>query len=438
MAIAGFTETAEFFPVLSVLLKPMTEEFGWSRTEFTLATSAGTLAGGIAGPLVGAYVDRIGARMILLVGFSILGATMLAMAFITELWQFSVLQIIGRFIALGVISLALSIMIPKWFVTKRARAVAISGMGGRLGQSLSPIYVQLLVTAYSWRVATVVAGLLVLVVTLLPVGLFVRRQPEDIGLLPDGVTPEQRARQEAAAQAAGKPIRQDISFTLRQVARMPAFYLLLCAQIAGTLVGPALNLHMVPYFTDKGMSTAVALATLTALFLSGALGSLAFGFLAEWFGIKAVVTVDYVLMGLGFGFLLLVDSAEMAILWGVFMGIMQGGGGTLNQVLFADYFGRGSIGSIRGAITPVQLAANAVGPLAASLAFDHYGNYVAVFLAFGILRLVSGGFILLAKPPAGSAADLMARGRTLQSGQSADQPEGSDPQVQRAKHPDAE
>lgn len=123
--------------------------------------------------------------------------------------------------------------------------------------------------------------------------------------------------------------------------------------------------------------------------------------------------VDYAVLGLGFVFLLMVDSLAGAILWGVFMGILQGGGGTLNQVLFADYFGRGSLGSIRGAITPVQLAANAIGPIAASLAYDAYGNYVAVFLAFGVLRLLTAGLVFLAKPPAGSAADLMERGRRV-------------------------
>ena len=95
---------------------------------------------------------------------------------------------------------------------------------------------------------------------------------------------------------------------------------------------------MLPYFTDKGLSPAAAIAATTALFISGAMGSVAFGYLAEWFGIKRVITVNYLFMGLGFVILLMVDSPLGAILWGVYMGTLQGGGGTLNQVLFADYF----------------------------------------------------------------------------------------------------
>jgi MFS family permease len=335
---------------------------------------------------------------------------MIGMALVQELWQFYVIQIAARFLALGVISLALSIMIPKWFVAKRARAVAFSGLGGRLGNAITPIYVQFLVSVYSWRVATVTTGLVMLAVTLLPVALFVKRQPEDLGLLPDGVTPEEKARQQAAARAGGRGPKADISFTLKQVAQMPAFYLLLGAQTFGSIVGPALNLHMVPYFTDKGLTPAVAVAATTTLFISSALGSLLFGFLAERFGIKRVVTIDYVFMGVGFIFLLMVNSPAGAIAWGIYMGVVQGGGMTLNQVLFADYFGRGSLGAIRGATTPIQLGTNAVGPMAAAIAYDVTGNYVSIFLAFGVFRALSGLLILLAKAPAGSAADLAEKG----------------------------
>ena len=411
VALAHFTESAEIFPVIGVLLKPMTAEFGWSRTSFTAATSIGTLAGGFAGPLVGPYVDKFGARMILSVSFTLLGVTMVAMAFITELWQFYAIQIIARFLALGVISLALSIMIPKWFVVKRARAIAFSGLGGRLGNAITPIYVLYLVTVYNWRVATVTTGIVMLALTLLPVALFVRRQPEDMGLLPDGVLPEEQARIAADAKASGKSMVQEVSFTFRQVAMMPAFYYLLGAQLFGSMIGPALNLHMIPYFTDKGLSPTVAVAATTTLFISSALGSVIFGFLSERFGIKRVITVDYVFMGLGFVFLLMVTDSTGAILWGLYMGIVQGGGMTLNQILFADYFGRASLGSIRGAITPATLATNAIGPLAAAWAYDALGNYFLVFAAFGFFRVVSGLLVLLAKAPVGSAAELAERGR---------------------------
>ena len=409
VAIANFTESAEIFPVLGVLLKPVTEEFGWSRSVFTAATSIGTLAGGLAGPFLGPVIDRHGARWILLISFTVLGGTMIAWAFITELWQFYVIQILARFLALGVISLCLTIIIPKWFVRKRARAIALSGLGGRFGNAVTPLYVQAIVSTAGWRAATITTGVVMLAGTLLPVALFVKRQPEDIGLLPDGVTPEEKAKADAAQKATGRPARQDISFTLKQVAKMPAFYLLMAANAVGAIVGGALNLHMIPYMTDRGLSDGVAVLVTTVLFASSAVGSLGFGFLAERFSIRLVVALDYIVMGLAFIFLLTVESPAMAFIWAILQGTLQGGGLTLQQVIFADYFGRGSLGSIRGAMTPVQLGTNAVGPLAAAMAYDAFGNYIAIFAVFGLLRVISGVLVFLARPPAGSAAAIGTR-----------------------------
>jgi MFS family permease len=200
-------------------------------------------------------------------------------------------------------------------------------------------------------------------------------------------------------------VTDEISLTLRQVTRMPPFYLLLGAQLFGNFVNPALNLHMIPFFTDQGLSSATAVTATTTLFISGALGSLIFGLLAERFGIKPVLTLNYVLTGVGFGLLLLVHAPIGAILWGAFMGIVQGGGQTLNQVIFPDYFGRGSLGAIRGAVTPITLGANASGPLVAAIAFDATGSYFAIFAIFGFFRVASALLVVLAKAPPGSAAE---------------------------------
>lgn len=409
VAMAQFTQSAGIFPVLGVLIKPMTEEFGWSRTTFTAATSIGTLIGGLAGPLIGPYVDRVGGRRILLVAFSVLGATSILQAFIVDLWQFYAIQITSRFLVLGVISLSIQIILPKWFVLKRARAIAISGLGGRFGNAITPLYVQFLVSTYNWRVGTIASGIVTLAITLLPIALFVRRQPEDMGLLPDGVTHEEKARLEAEAATSGKKTEPEVNFSIRQVMRMPAFYYLVGSNLLGMIVGPALNLHMIPYFTDKGLSPAVAVSATTVLFVTGAIGSMVFGFLAERFGVKRVLMINYVLTGLVFVFLLMVNSPPAAMAWAVFSGVVQGGGLTLNQVMFPDYFGRESLGAIRGWTNPLFLTANAAGPLIAAMAYDASGSYFFIFALFGLFRLGSALFVLLAKPPVGSPAEIAER-----------------------------
>jgi MFS family permease len=157
---------------------------------------------------------------------------------------------------------------------------------------------------------------------------------------------------------------------------------------------------MVPYLTDSGISNGVAVFSLSLISLTAAFGSLWFGFAAEKYNIRLVVTFNYAMMGVAFLFLLAVQNPAMVFVWAAVQGILQGGSMTLFQVLFADYYGRDSLGMIRGVIQPIQLGTNAVGPLAAAFAYDHSGTYVGIFILFGVMRVLSGAMVFLAKPPA--------------------------------------
>ena len=401
VGLAGFTQSAGTFPVWGVLLKPITEDFGWSRSVFTAATSIGTVAAGLVSIGVGPLVDRFGARWTLVVSLTLLGTSLLLMANIHALWHFYTLQILGRIMTMGIIALALSIVIPKWFVAKRGRAVALSGIGMMGGGTLTPLYVQYLVSTWNWRIAVATSGLVIWVVSLIPSALFMRRQPEDMGLLPDGTS---SATQTISLQEKGSSDKDtnrpmEISLTVRQVIRLRSFYLLTAAFSIVFLVGPGEALHLVPYFTDRGIASKDAVVILSVWAASGAVGALIFGFLAERFNIRRVSTINFTLVALGFIFLLGVKSTPLGILWALYKGGVGGAMLPLYQIIFADYYGRESLGSIRGIVWPAQMGANAIGPLGASVVYDITGSYFLVFLCFALLAFVAGILVWLAHPP---------------------------------------
>lgn len=287
VALAGFTQSAETYPVLGVFLKPMTDEFGWSRSVFAGAMSIGTILGGFLALAIGPLVDRYGPRWILTIAFTILGAALSLLGGINALWQFYTLQIIGRVMTMGVIAMAMQVIIPKWFVAKRGRTVALGGLGMRTGHTVTPLYVQYLVSNWSWRVATVATGIVIWVVSLLPVAVFLRRQPEDMGLLPDGLTREEF--EGARSPESGKDIterKQDVSLSVQQVIRLPSFYLLVTGFSLLFIVLPGLTLHLIPYFTDRELSAGVAVAVVSVYAAGGGLGSLIYGYLAERYSIR--------------------------------------------------------------------------------------------------------------------------------------------------------
>ena len=418
IALAGFTQSAATFPVLGVLLIPISDEFGWSHTVFTGATSVGTLIGGILALSIGPMIDRFGPRWLLTVALGILGGVLILHSLITSVWHFYVLQIISRTMNMGVIALVSQVVIPKWFVKKRGRAAALGGFGMMAGGAVTPLYVQWFVSVASWRLAMVAAGIVVWVVSLVPAALFLRRQPEDMGLLPDGATPRET---ESFAEGGDAAVagRQDVevSFTLREVVRFPSFYLLVIAFSLLFLVSPGLILHLIPYFTDRGMDAGRAVWVLVVWSAGGALGALIAGFLTERFGPRLLLTSALLLMAAGTAFLLTVESFPLAILWGLYMGVLSGGVfSTLYLVIFADYYGRASLGAIRGVVWPTQMMANSVGPLSAAVAYDITGSYFSIFSIFAGLMLVAGMCLFLAKPPARSESANLRSAQTSVSG----------------------
>ena len=187
--------------------------------------------------------------------------------------------------------------------------------------------------------------------------------------------------------------------TLSGTIRLVSFYLLITAFAVSSFVATGLNLHMMPYFTDQGLEAGIAALVVAVWSASGAVGSLLFGFAAERYSIRLIMSSSFILTASGFILLLFVNSTPLGILWGGYQGMVHGGTFTLQMVIFADYYGRDSLGSIRGAIQPVQLGANAMGPLAAAVAYDITGSYFAIFTLFIFLSLFSGFCVFLAKPP---------------------------------------
>ena len=404
IGLGGFTQSAESYPVLGVLLKPMTGEFGWTRGDFAGATLLGTLMGGIVALKAGPMIDRLGARWILTVSFAVLGSTLVLLALIQTLWEFYLLQIVGRALTMGILALALGVVVPKWFVAKRGRAVAFGGLGQRIGNAVTPLYVQYLVSQGSWRQATAVAGILMWVVSMIPIALFLRRRPEDMGLKPDGADPDEATgREEAGNSGAASAAPEETSLTRAQALRHRSFYLLTVAFSLVFVAAPALNLHMLPYMTDQGIGEGFAVVAVALQSICAGIGSIVTGFLSERITARRTLIGILAMMSLGFLGLLLVHEAWQAMLWGIYYGLSFGGMFILQQIIFADFYGRDNVGAIRGVVWPIQLVFNASGPFVAAVAFDRLGSYTLIFQLFAACVMIASILLVLAKPPAQQA-----------------------------------
>ena len=165
------------------------------------------------------------------------------------------------------------------------------------------------------------------------------------------------------------------------------------------IINPATSLHTIAFLTDQGLSTKVAVATVSTWAATGLVGTLLAGYMADHFNLRVVAGTQYVLLGVSFIFLQMVDSAPLAIAWGLYYGLIQGGSFIFQQVMLANYYGRESLGAIRGLVWPVQSVANAIGPIAAAFVYDQRHSYTLAFNTFFVLALIAATLTYMAKPP---------------------------------------
>jgi MFS family permease len=213
----------------------------------------------------------------------LLGTAFMFMGFVDQLWQHFVLQILIRSITAGTFFMVVGIVVPKWFVVKRGRAMALSAMRGRLGQFLNPVIVGTVIITRGWRYAWPTMGLIVWIVAVIPVYFFFKASPESMGLLPDGIAEEEAARLRETEQRTGLRQRgiSETSMGPKEALRTRAFYLMLLAQTALALVISGLHFHWFAYMTGQGLSDEVAVASISISSLAGIPVSLFAGLLAE-------------------------------------------------------------------------------------------------------------------------------------------------------------
>lgn len=299
---------------------------------------------------------------------------------------------------MGVIMLSLQIIIPKWFIEKRGRAVAFGQVGLTSGNIVLPLYLQVVMEASDWRIAIMTMGFAVLCLSIPTVLILIRRTPEDIGLLPDGVKARENVNLEVNTSFEREMI-SEVSFSLKEVVRLPSFYFLLISSSLVMLVAPGVFLHLIPYLTDKGLSPGNGVLAMAIVAGSAAIGSMAFGTLGERYNPRVLLTGCLLFMSFGYIFLISVDTFMLAVLWGLYMGSAQGGVFTTQQIILADYYGRDSIGSIRGVVWPAMVAANALSPLVCSAAYDLNGSYTFVFLLFSLFIVFAAVSVSMARSP---------------------------------------
>ncbi len=402
LALSLSTRTVMAVATLSVFVVPMTQSMGWSVGMFSGAVSLGGLVAVFISPIVGRWLDKYGAGVILSAGSVATGVLAIGLAFVAHPLAFYFLYVPGRMIFSGPMEIGLPTAISNWFVRRRPLGLAVDAVGKGAGLAIVPWAMQLIITGYDWRTAWVTLGILTLALGVVPSLLLVARRPEDMGLEPDPAPARENSasRDTQAVKGSGNSAAfTETNFTVGQALRTRAFWILAIFSGAGMMVQAGISLHQVSHYISQGVDPRFAAMSASTFALAQMPASLFWAALARRMPIRflmmsAAFVVALAAAGTVMSYWVLPELVSAA---GVGFGV--GGLHLLIRLVWADYYGRQNLGTIRGLTMSVQVGGQALGPVIAGFMFDYFDSYRIPFAFFALAVFLAGTMALAAKPP---------------------------------------
>ena len=405
--VAEFTSYGISGSAVTVFFFPMADSLHWSLTELTGAIVAAGIAGMLLSPFIGMIVDRYGARYVLSGGALSAGVALLLMTQVQQVWQYWLLFAIIGALGMGEVGrLSTPVVIAKWFVRKRGRATAIATSGTMLGGMVLAPALGLLILAFGWRSTWGILGVFVLVTNVLPALLWVRRQPEDIGLAPDGPAPTPGHSPNRVSSSWKGVAHPEVSWTLIEAARTSTLWLLILSSNLMGFSTAAISFHLIPFFVTRGMSLQGAGYVLSVTLLFSIFARLLWGLLVERYPVQWCLTVMAGFRALGTLVLIAVpypyNLAPFVLFWGLFGGAF----GLLQPIAWADYYGRTFQGSIQGSVRPLLAVSRLTAPLVMAVLFDSTDSYYLGFMVAAGIAFAAVVLFAISRPPIQQPANL--------------------------------
>jgi MFS transporter, OFA family, oxalate/formate antiporter len=396
-----FVRNAAATLTIAVFVFPMSEDLGWSRTLIVGAAAAAGVVSMFVSPLAGWILQRYGARVLMGTSVFILGAVILSLRWTTSPITFYLLFGAGRLMFQAPLQIGGSTAVAQWFVRMRGRSSSMLGVSHSLGMGLFPLFAQLFMNANNgdWRMAWFWMGISVWVIALPLTLLVFVNKPEDVGLTPDGDAPVENSESAGGESASQTAAELEEQWTLKEAMRTPAMWTL--AFVGGLVffIHTGVNIHQAAFLRDHGISPSIAAAALTVMAGGTAIGSILWGNLLDRLPVKLVYSATAGWLGGTALLFLLVDSPEMAFAVAAVFGIGLGGLLVVPPVAIAHYFGRNSLGAIRGATEPFVSGGQALGAIGAGLIFDYTGSYSGTFPTFTAAALIAIVLLVFTRRP---------------------------------------
>lgn len=365
---------------LTAFDESLLEAFGWSRSELKLRDLITLVLAGWMAPFLGALIDRVGPRKLILAGFALLAALYYAYAHVQSLTQLYLIHV-GFAAVLVAAGLNVAVIfVSQWFVTHRGTAIGIALVGTSLGGMVFPKLGVQLMAGMDWRAAFIWEAAIPLVFLL--AAFVFARSPRPGGIPPWGAD---RAGGDAGHPAAAS-LLPDIGY--RDALRTRTFWVLAFVAMTTFFSIMAVSANLFLHMRDLGFEPAQAGNGLGLMFGLAMVGKFLFGFLADVLKPKRVFLINLAIMAAG---ALVLATMRVDLIWYslALFGLGWGGLYTMIQLLAVNAFGLSSAGKILGTITLLDATTAGLGIWATAKIFDLTGSYHPAFVLICVLVVLA-------------------------------------------------
>jgi MFS family permease len=389
-AFVALLASAGFRAAPGVLIDPLHEEFGWSRTTISSAVSVNLVLFGLFAPFAAALMERFGIRRVSATALTVIALGAGGTVFMTASWQLVLCW--GVLVGLGTGSMAMgfaAMVAARWFVRSRGVVTGVLTAAGATGQLIFlPLIANLAVTS-GWRTASLVIAIAALAVV--PVVLLViRDHPADVGTTAYGAPADAEIARPAPKTGS---VRRAVS-VLGQAAHTRTFWLLAAGfAICGATTNGLVGTHFVPAAHDHGMPQTTAAGLLALVGVFDVIGTIFSGWLTDRIDPRILLGVYYALRGVSLALLpqLFTDSVQPSM-WAfiLFYGLDWVATVPPTVALCIRAFGDAGPIVFGWVFASHQLGA-AFAASAAGLVRDQLGNYTLAWYSAAVLAVIASG-----------------------------------------------
>ncbi|MEN9752657.1 MAG: hypothetical protein RL670_348 [Actinomycetota bacterium] len=287
---------AAFRSTTSVLFVPLEMEFGWLRSDTSLAISVNLVFYGLMAPFAATLMARYSVRAIGAISLGLVAVGTLLTLVMSQVWHLVALWGVVNGIATG--SMALvggAVVATRWFEKGRGVVTGIFSAAFATGSLIFLPLISMLIEHYGWRTASLTIGAFALLVCLL-FAIFFRESPAAVGQQPYGAKGE--AADARAAVKRAITLRSSFAALFRATKSFKFWALASTFFVCGWTTNGLIGAHFIPAAHDHGMSMTTASSLLAVVGIFDIVGTIASGWLTDRVNPVILLAFYYGLRGL--------------------------------------------------------------------------------------------------------------------------------------------